>query len=629
MLLESVQSPEKHFPDFQPGAAETDLLHALGDSIKKVEEGSFQDHERIDRLFSLTLFPQHCERIILVLYAPGHKRILVSRARKEGQLAFSEVFHRLLGHSRCAQLASQAFRLQMDFVVEPPQPVDYYAVGMEHRGERHFEIGLDGLTFRGVDGKTHIFSPGDGYVRSVMSMSQLRAYLAGVHGDEYLRQCEFKRFNSESYLSASDTWLRLYRGYPQVGALTKAKIEHAVDLAICHIRRNQEENGKFLYYYDAALDSRRDHEHLTRDPDKNPFYNILRHGGGGLTCIYYEKYTHRGDALENIRRAIDYLIAQTRMQDYGGRTGAYIYSEKKAKLGGSGIALYLMAEYQLLTGDRSYQEWADKIAWHLVNQITASGEFIYYNIYLDKPVSEEENHQYFSFYYPGEAICGLAKYLHLADDETRQIICERLHKALEFLILVRPQTRADQYTSVPSDSWLMMGIMELWDFAEMRVPLYADFVFSDADKMIGNLYTVTDAPYPDYAGAFYYTYGDYPYADGARCEGLLGAYELALKMGDAERARSIWQPLCLAAWALLHLVNNEDGIYFAKNPTLALGGIRFKYTRHWFRIDTIQHVASFYAKMLACWNQEMLRQGNGARGSIPDTVAAGSGVENI
>lgn len=596
-------SPEKREPQFCPSAADTAFLQTLNKAIRNVS----CDEREIDRCFGETGFAQRCERIILVLYAPGHKRILASRSASGGQLKFSAVFRRLLGHSRCAELASQPYRLQVDFVIEPPLPVEYYAVGMEHRGERHFEIGLDGLILRGADGKTHIFPPGDGFVRSVMSMSQLRAYLAGMHGEEYLRQCEFRRFRSDSYLSGQgagqDTWLRLYRGYPLVGALTKGKIEHAVELAISHIRRTQEESGKFLYYYDAALDTSRDHEHPTRDPKKNPFYNILRHGGGGLTCIYYEKYTHRGDTGENLRRAIDYLVAQTREQEYGGRMGAYIYSEKKAKLGGSGIALYLLTEYQLLTGDRRYQEMADKIAWHLVNQITASGEFIYYNIYLDKPVSEEENHQYFSFYYPGEAICGLAKYLHLADDETRQIICERLHKALEFLILVRPQTRADQYTSVPSDSWLMMGIMELWDFAEMRVQLYADFVFSDAGKMINNLYTVTDAPYPDYAGAFYYTYGDYPYADGARCEGLLGAYELALKMGDAERARSIWQALRLAAWALMHLVNSEDAIYFAKNPRLALGGIRFKYTRHWFRIDTIQHVASFYAKLLPRWEQ--------------------------
>jgi hypothetical protein len=73
-------------------------------------------------------------------------------------------------------------------------------------------------------------------------------------------------------------------------------------------------------------------------------------------------------------------------------------------------------------------------------------------------------------------------------------------------------------------------------------------------------------------------------------------------MGDREKAASIWPALKLAAWAVMHLVNTEDAIYFARNPYLSLGGIRFKYTRQWFRIDTIQHVASFFAKMLPHWH---------------------------
>lgn len=593
--------PEKQMPSFLPGSADIALLHYLKAAIRS-GDNSAADSNALDALFGLSGFPQRYERLILVLYAPGHKRILVSRAGKGDQVKFSSVVQRLLVHSRCGLMASQPFRLQLDFVLEPPLPVDYYAVGMEHIGERHFEIGLDGLMARGADNKFHIFLPGDGYVRSVMSMSQLRAYMSRVYGEEYLRQVKFKRFRSESFLSAKDTWLRLYRGYPVVGAISKDKLQNALELAITHIQTTQEANGKFLYYYDAAADSRRDHEHPGRDPIKNPFYNILRHGGGGLTCLYYEKNAGRGQTFENVRRAIDYLITQTRVQDYAGREGAYIYSEKKAKLGGSGIALYLLAEYQLVTGDGRYREWADKIAWHLLNQITASGEFIYYNIYLDKPVTEEENQKFFSFYYPGEAVCGLAKYLHLVDEESRGFIFEKLHKALEFLLVVRPATRASEYSVVPSDAWLMMGIMELWHFADMRDSKYADFVFTDAQKMIDNLYKVTDAPYPDYAGAFYYKYGDYPYADGARCEGLLGAYALAIKMGEQEKAQEIWRALRLAAWAVMHLVNTEDAIYFAKNPAIALGGIRFKYTRHWFRIDTIQHVASFFAKMLPYWD---------------------------
>jgi hypothetical protein len=75
-------------------------------------------------------------------------------------------------------------------------------------------------------------------------------------------------------------------------------------------------------------------------------------------------------------------------------------------------------------------------------------------------------------------------------------------------------------------------------------------------------------------------------------------------MGDKDKAAELWQAIMLAAWSLLHLVNTADAIYFAPNPQLALGGIRFKYTRQWFRIDTIQHVASFFAKLLPYWPAE-------------------------
>lgn len=594
--------PERFLPDYQSTPSDIAFLHILKMVIRNGRE-ALLEVAGIDRHFEETSFPQCFERIILVMYAPGYKRIVVSRSGSKAESKFSDVFQAILEHPRVGELNLGSFRLQMDFVLEPPLPVNFYAVGTEKVDQDHFEIGIDGLLFSGCDGKRHIFLPGDGYVRSVMTMGQLRDYLNNIHGEDYLRQAEFKRFRSESYISAEESWLRLYRGHPVVGALTKHKIEQAVELAIGHIQRTQEESGKFLYYYDAALDSRRDHEHPKRDVAKNPYYNILRHCGGALTCIYYEKYTGKGKTFGNVCRAIDYLIAQARVQDYGGREGAYIYSEKKSKLGGTGIALYLLADYQAVTGDDRYREWADRFAWHLLNQITSNGEFIYYNIYLDKPVTEAENQSHFSFYYPGEAVCGLAKYLNLVDAGSRRIFFEKLRKALEFLLVVRPVTRASEYSTIPSDGWLMMGIMELWDFEEMRDPLYADFVFSDAQKMIDHMYKVTDAPYPDYAGAFYYGYGDYPYADGARCEGLLGAYELAIKMGESGKTRQLWPALRLAAWAVMHLVNTEDSIYSAKNPSIALGGIRFKYTRQWFRIDTIQHVASFFAKLLPHWGR--------------------------
>lgn len=596
-------SPHAHLPEERFTDQDIRLAQLLHDVLR----GDSLALSDVQEAFDASSFPKNYQRLIMILYAAGERRILVTRSGQTGELLFADVFQRLLMHPRRQSLTQRAFRLQVDYVIDSPQPVDLQKIGMSQPGDKHFEIGIDGLIFKTTEGKLHIFTPGDAYVRSVMGMVQLRDYLRKSYGPETIRTAKFERFRSISYVTTlSNTWRRLYRGHPIIGKLNAEKIKHALNIAIEHIQRTQKPDGTFLYYYDAAKDSYLDHEHPTRDPIKNPYYNILRHAGGALTCLFMEQYCKINSTWNNIRSAINYLISQSRTEIYNNKPGTYIYSEKKAKLGGSGIALYLIARYERATGDKTFRKWADQIAWHLIHQITSTGEFIYYNIYLDKRISESENFKYFSFFYPGEAICGLAAYLHLLPKPERTLFFEKIQKALEFLLIIRPKTRASEYSNVPSDGWLMMGIMEAWDFKEMQNPLYSDFVFSDAQKMIDHMYKVTDAPYPDYAGGFYYTFGDYPYVDGARCEGLLGAYELAVKMGDHKKAKELWCVLKLVSWALLHLVNTEDSIYSVPKPEIALGGIRFKYTRQWFRIDTIQHVASFFAKLLPYWDQNEL-----------------------
>lgn len=594
---EVFEAPHARMPSFEPGPAEQlfgELLFASlqhpADNLPKAMEA-----------FNNTCFPQDSVRIAVVLYAPGQPRLLVSRegGRKAG---LARTLQRLVKHPRYAAMAShEHVRIQIDFIAHPPTPMDLGKVGMTLRGDRHFEVGLEGIELNTNEGKRHLFLPGDAFVYSIMSLQQLRAHLRSSFGPETVAQAHCARFHTESYIWIGGRFHRLYRGMPLVGPLTQEKLSDALMLAVDHVLREQNPDGTYLYYYDAATDSRRDHEHPTRDPETNPYYNILRHSGGALNCLYSDQLRKESRSFDSARRAIDFLIAQARI--YVTETGeaAYIYSERKAKLGGTGLGLYLLAEYEITTGDTNYRLWAQKLARHLVHQITASGEFIYYNIYLDEKIDETRNANYFSFYYPGEAICGLARYLHLISETERTPYFDHLHRALHYLINIRPTERADQYTNVPSDAWLMMGIKELWDFPEMRKVDYFNFVVSDARRMVAQMYKVDTAPYPDYAGGFYYQFGDYPYSDGARMEGLMGAYQLALKAGHTEIAREIWPALCLGAWATLHLVNTHAAVYAAPNPERSLGGIRFKYTRQWFRIDTIQHVASFYARLLSHW----------------------------
>jgi hypothetical protein len=146
---------------------------------------------------------------------------------------------------------------------------------------------------------------------------------------------------------------------------------------------------------------------------------------------------------------------------------------------------------------------------------------------------------------------------------------------------------------------LMMGVNDLWDVAEFQQDEYKTFVFGDADQMVRLMYTEEDALYPDYVGSFYYRYGDHPYPDGARAEGLLAAYQLALEVGDEARIERYRDACDKVAWASLRLCNTPESMSSAANPERAIGGIRFKLTRQWFRVETIQHVVSFYLKLVA------------------------------
>ncbi|MEA3640884.1 MAG: hypothetical protein VBE63_13190 [Lamprobacter sp.] len=596
-----LEAPESRLPQYNPAPGDAALLSVMRDSLCAAAPDWEGLRSAVARAAGL---PQACDRVALVLYQAGERRLLVVR-RGDGALskALRQALAALKQHPRIGEFAvgdPERCRIQLDIIIEPPVPCDLREIGMTRSGALHFEIGLDGLVLE-PEGRRVYVLPGDAYVHSYMSMKQLRGRLTGLYGKGVLDRCRFARFTSQSFISVRDRWVRLWRGHPLNGPLTRKRLVEATELAIDHILRHQQQDGRFLYYYDAALDSRRDHEHPGRDPDGNPFYNIVRHSGGILTGLYHGRLTGHGRALAPMQRAIDYVLAQARPYETSdGRPAHFIYYNRKGKLGGSGVGLYAIAEHRRLTGDNRYDEAARLLANHLVEQIMESGEFIYYKVYLDREVSKADNQDYFSFYYPGEALCGLAGYcLHILDDAAEKArILTAVHRALRFLILERPRTRAQEYRALPSDAWLMMAIMEFWDEPAFRRDLYRDFVFADADAMVRQMYTVEDAPYPDYAGAFFYEFGEYPYADGARAEGLMGAFTLAHKVGDRQRIALYGRALRLLAWATMHLVNTPESIYFAANPSVALGGIRFKYTRQWFRIDTIQHVCAFYLKML-------------------------------
>lgn len=565
----------------------------------------------LSALFERTSFPKSFYGFAMVFYEPGLRRLLVVR-NKAGEIRnIARVINGVIANPSFRKFNitdPNKCRIQIDFILGKPQRVDFKSLSETIIGDNRFEVGVDGLLI--TSGKSSVyFLPGDAFVKSCLTLKHISRYIKssfkqkGIVGNDY----KYYRFRTKSYVSFCGEWLRLYRGYPILGDITAEDLRRVVQDSIQYLVKNQEKDGRFLYYYDAAGDSFRDHEHPKRDPEKNPYYNMLRHAGGAELLLYDYNFSRNQKFLSHIDAAIDYLVRQIVVYNLpNGQEAAYLICNHKGKLGGSGIALHLLAEYQHITGSNKYEEWADLLSSHLLSQITESGEFMYYYTYLDKLVDKTENKKLFNFYYPGEAIIGLVTYYkYVAKDKTKKaLIVKKLRLALDFLIFVRPKVYSSYFLSLPSDSWLMMAINELWDIPEMRDVAYKEFVFKEADMMIGQMYKNENSLYPDYPGSFYYNYGDFPYADGARCEGLLGAYELALKTESKSYAKHYYEALKAAAWATMHLVNTPESTYSVPRPDRAIGGIRFKHTRQWFRVDAIQHVAVFYLKFLPYWYQD-------------------------
>lgn len=588
----------------------------VGDGCKSVADLA----DRIGSLYS-DIPKKHRHGAAITIYQPGHQRIRVVRRRKEFENNIFDALQAARNHPRfCEFDLLYKARIQFDFFGFVERDIRFGDFSSKFPSNSGFEFGIDGLRIK-TDAKDHYFLPGDCYVRSILGLGQLKRYLTRLTGALRIEDCPMDLIQSTSFVSFGDRWLPLYRGHPVPGPVTIGDVEQVCERAINNISMNFRSDERFMYYYDAAKNSHIDHEHPNRDPVKDPYYNELRHCGGIVTLLL--AYERRSDPviLSIIEQAIAFIykISHT-YQVKDGRVARYLVYNRKSKLGGAGLALYSLALYQKVTGSNTHARIAEELSNHLLSEILINGEFRYYHIYLDKNVSLYENAQYFSFYYPGEALIGLATYLKWVDASEHRLteVEGKVKAALQFLLVDRPRERSSEYKSLPSDAWLMAAINEFWDIPRFQEVSYAQFVFRDADRIISQMYTEADALFPDYVGAFYYNIGDFPYPDGARCEGLVAALALAEKLELDENVRRYASALIKTIRATILLANTPESLYFAPDPEKALGGIRFKLTRQWFRIDTIQHVVCYYYRFLDIYDRLMKK---GAK--LDDTFLTG------
>ena len=510
---------------------------------------------------------------------------------------------------------SEKCRIMLEYITEQiPTTIEKikYATFVPER----FEPGVTGLKLV-FAGKTYLYTPSEAWSNSQIDLkSALNTVLRKTpiknltnkisERISILKDSEYKCFviKSRTFITYKDNVLPLYRGNI-LWEYSPEAIKNQALTGADWIVKYQKDNGQYLYYYDAKEDNYVDHEHPNRTED-DLYYNDLRHCGGIVTLIRAYQLTKDDKYLQSAKKALDFITTITKEHTVAGKSAAYVYYNQKAKLGGTGMILVAMMRYRIESNDKSFDEYIKKYTRHLLSRIHQSGEMLGYYIHPrfqnGKPLvnmSDNERRETFSFYYPGEALLGLALFANYFDEDEKlkAEVLEKSRLALDWIVDERPKIYADLFTALPSDAWLMQAIEEWAHRPEFQKQNYIDFVFNDAKTMIEKTYQKDDTPYIDYEGSYYYNYGDHFYPDGSRSEGLVAAYYLASDLGEVELAKKILEACRKTAKSQMLLVNVPENIYAHKNPEKSLGAIRFKATRQWVRVDSIQHVACFYFRL--------------------------------
>lgn len=613
MNFEEINNQEREY--FKQDFTEmNELLHRIRKSFSRNQKIDISD-------INTTKFINYNPEIsftYITLFQDGQKPIRWGSCRKTLQDAINRDIEKIKENKNYSNFDirdPEKCRIMLECITEQT-PIKFNELTISKFNDKRFEPGITGLKLI-LDKTPYIYMPTDAWTQSQIDLKSIlntiirKTPIKNITNKiseriEILRKTPHDLFitKSKAFITYKNDILPLYRGNLLYEYSAEGIKEQALKGAEWNLN-NMHEDGRYLYYYDCKDDNFKDHEHPNA-PKDNLYYNDLRHCGGIITSIRAFQLTRDFKFLNNAKTAIDFITTITKEHVVDNEPAAYVFYNKKAKLGGTGMILIAMMKYRQETDDKSYDEYIKKYTRHLLSRIYKTGEFLGYfinpnvqngNELID--MTDEERRETFSFYYPGEALLGLALFAnHFNEDEDlRQKVIEKSKLALDWIVNERPKIYSDLFTALPSDSWLMQAIEEWSKNPEFINDDYINFVFKDADTMIEKSYKKDDSPYLDYEGAFYYNYGDHFYPDGARSEGLIAAYYLAKQLNKKELEEKYLHACRKAAQSQMLLFNSDKNNYAHLNQNKSKNSIRFKATRQWVRVDSIQHVACFFLRL--------------------------------
>jgi len=580
-------------------------------------------------------YDPNTSHICITLFQAGNDPLRWITKRSTLAQTLNRIVSKIVSNKRFVDFSvkdSSKCRIMLEIVTNQ-RLVDINKLASSKLDQNRFEPGITGLKIN-YSGKTAFYMPTDATVYSHLTLNHVLNHISkkmylpdgsriSQKTDKISERVKILKsldpevylLESKAFVTYNDELLPLYRGLPVPLEYSEQTIRTMTEKSLDWMLENMLPDGRFLYYYDGVADSVIDHMHPDRTAENN-YYNILRHCGGTISLLRIYEFTNNKQYIAAAKKSLDYLVRQLRYHKYKGKKAAYVFYNSKAKLGGTGVALAAMAQYHNLTGDKQFNVQMMQMARHLISRVDEHGEMIGYYIHpgyndgkeLVSPDPETKK-QLFSFYYPGEALLGLAlfdSYVDMSADFRKQLR-DAAEKALDFLVDTRPVKYPEMFEPLPSDGWLMQAIEQWAKIERFQKPEYLDFVFTDAKKMIDHMYNDTNSLYYDYPGCFYYYFGDHAYPDGARAEGLIAAYYLAEYIGREKLARYFLNNCKTVAHSLMFTYNSPKSAYMHRFPGKSIGSFSFKLTRQWVRVDSVQHTACFYVRLLEALQDQYQR----------------------
>lgn len=600
----------------QDFSAINEVLHRVRKSLITGENLSITDLDLSD----IINFDKAETLVYITLFQSGQKFIRYGSKRQDFQSTLNRDVEMLRKNKKFSDFDVSdevKCRIMLEYVIDR-HSVSPAKLNSVHFDNSRFEIGINGLELR-KDGISYYYMPTDAItlshmgLRSVLETLVRKTPIAKLSNSrskrlEILSQSkdyEYYLFRSRAFITYKNDCIPLYRGNVRYTEFSYDVLYNQVIKSADWLLANMYDDGRFLYYYDCCDDTYKDHEHPTR-PENNLYYNDLRHCGGIIALIRAYELTSDEKYIKAAKKAVDWSISISKSHDTQWGKAYYAFYNRKAKLGGTGVLLVAMMQYRSFTGDKSYDEYIKGYTRHVMSRVYKNGEILGYYIHPQfqngQPLinmTDEERKETFSFYYPGEALLGLALFANnfLDDEDLAKEVRKIGKKALDWIVDERPHIYADLFTALPSDAWLMQAIEEWCKDKDFQKQNYINFVFTDAATMVEKTYRHDDSPYIDYEGGYYYEYGDHYFPDGARSEGLIAAYYLAKYLNMNNLAEKLLNACKRVAMCQFHLFNDEINNYSHKKPERSLNSIRFKATRQWVRVDSIQHVSCFFARL--------------------------------